>query len=86
MYIVGQAYDPTVELDASCWSIEIHNIMEDESGTKSHWACILIYADTMDLCLLKAKIICDMLNSKGFAGAEMMVKKLCASKGQHPAL
>lgn len=75
MYIVGQAYNPEDMPDASCWTLEIHNIVEDDNS-KSHWACILIYADTMDLCLLKAKIICDTLNTKGFAAHESMIEIL----------
>lgn len=75
MYIVGQAYDPKTEPDASCWAIEIHNIVKDDRAN-SHWACILIYADTIDLCLLKAKTICDMLNTKSFVEAERMIEIL----------
>ena len=79
MYTIGQAYDPANMPASSCWTIEIHKIVDDDDA-ESHWACILIYADTMDLCLLKAKIICDTLNTKGFVAAETMVEKLCLER------
>lgn len=71
MYIVGQAYPPTTDSaergftgGADFWELEIHDIQDIEG--QSHWACIQIYAETLDLCLLKAKTICDILNSDEF--------------------
>ncbi len=76
MYIVGQAYDPKDNEDADRWTLEIHRISDEDINDIRHYGCIQIYEDSLDLCLLKAKIICNVLNDKGFAGAETMVKKL----------
>jgi len=59
MYAVGRAYNPEGTA-ADHWTLEIHNIQGNDR--LSHWACIMVYASTLDLCLLKAKIICDTLN------------------------
>lgn len=84
MYIVGQAYDPGHDEEASCWTIEIHRV--SDTNAVLHYGCIQIYESNMDLCLLKAKIICDVLNDKGFVGAETMVEKLNANQGLGPRI
>lgn len=82
MYIVGQAYSPEENEDASAslWAIEIHKVSDMDPDDIVHLGCIQIYEGTIDLCVLKAKIICGALNAKRYVNAEILVEKLCANK------
>jgi len=73
MYVVGRAYDPK-DNNGDCWTLQIHNI--NEKSRLSHWACIMVYASTLDLCLLEAKAICDILNSHKFQAQVTIVNGL----------
>lgn len=84
MYIVGQAYDPKDNDEADRWTLDIHKVSDKDVNEIVHYCCIQIYDDTLDLCLLKAKSICNVLNSTGFIGAETMVTKLNANQDLGP--
>lgn len=85
MYIVGQAHNPNDEnVDADRWTLEIHRVSDTDINDIEHYACMQIFEDSLDLCLLKAKIICNVFNEKGFAGAETMVKKLNLEQSNQP--
>jgi hypothetical protein len=86
MYIVGQAHDPKDNEDADRWTLEIHRVSDTDINDIRHYGCMQIFEDSLDLCLLKAKIICNTLNHKGFAGAETMVKKLNAEQKRNPTI
>ena len=83
MYIVGQAHNPEDNKDADRWTLEIHKVSDTDINDIEHYGCMEIHEDTLDLCLLKAKIICNVFNEKGFAGAETMVKKLNLEQMNH---
>jgi len=83
MYIVGQAHSPDEE-EADRWTLDIHRASDENPNKIEHYACMQIYDDTMDLCILKGKIICDTLNHKGFRAAETMVQKLNLQQGHRP--
>ena len=86
MYIVGQAQNPKDDNDADRWTLEIHRVSDTDINDIEHYSCIQIYDDSFDLCVLKAKIICNTLNHKGFVGAETMVKKLNAEQQRTPMM
>lgn len=86
MYIVGQASNPKDNTDADRWTLEIHRVSDTDINDIEHYACMEIHEDTLDLCLLKAKIICDTFNTKGFVGAETMVKKLNLEQKTSPII
>ena len=86
MYIVGQAQNPEDSKDADCWTLEIHRVSDTDINDIEHLGCIEIHEDTLDLCLLKAKIICNVLNDNGFVGAETMVRKLNLEQKRIPLI
>jgi len=86
MYIVGQARNPEDDNDADRWTLEIHRVSDTDINDIEHYCCIEIHEDTLDLCLLKAKIICNVFNDKGFVGAETMVKKLNSEQKNIPQI
>lgn len=50
------------------WTIEI-NYYDKSNDSADHYSVICIYGSTLDLCLLRAKTICNILNATEFEKA-----------------
>lgn len=75
-YVISYLDNPETSRDpeATNWTIEINYI--DEHHRESHYDVISVYAKTLDLCLLRAKTLCDILNETNFEVAVATLKGL----------
>lgn len=69
-YVIESIKDPRnlTESDVTQWTIEI-NYYDIQNDSNDHYEVISVYGSTLDLCLLRAKSICDILNTTKFKEA-----------------
>ena len=79
MYKVGAYTKPTEENGFDYWTLDI-DFHSDDSPREDHGAVVQVCGESLSQCMLKAKIICMILNSEGMAMAEVLVKLLDMSK------
>ena len=80
MYKIGCPHRPGELEDSDYWTLDIDYEQEDRDALKPHGAIIQIHGDSLSVCMLKAKFICDLLNVNEFHGAEIFTQLMELAK------
>lgn len=80
-YVIETTIDPDkADLSTTTqWTIEI-NYYDKSNDSNNHYEVISVYALTLDLCLLRAKTICDILNATEFEEAVITLNRFYDAK------
>lgn len=80
-YVISTTVNPEKTSEdpyVTMWTIQI-NYFDQEPG-RDHYHVISIYAETLDLCLLRAKTLCNILNETKFEEAVATLRGLQDAK------
>lgn len=81
MYKIGYAWEPgELSKDADYWTLDIDYEQGEKDALQSHGAILQIHGETLSACLLRGKLICDLLNDKTVHGVEMYVQFMGLAK------
>lgn len=88
-YSIGRLWKP--DDGETTWTLDIDFDNKDEFGKEqdgrvNHGAIIVVHGDSPSHCMLKAKFICNMMNSEGMQVAEVLTHVMELAKVNQPLM
>lgn len=80
MYKIGYAWEPGELENSDYWTLDIDYEQEEKDALQSHGAIIQINGDSLSACMLRGKLICDLLNNDGVHSVEVFVQLMELAK------
>ena len=81
MYKIGKAWEPgEFQEGTDFWMLDIDYEKEERDALQSHGAIMQIHGESLSACMLRAKLICDLLNEDAVHGVEIFVQLMELAK------
>lgn len=80
MYKIGYAWEPGKLKNSDYWTLDIDYVREERDALTEHGAIIQIHGDSLSACMLRAKLVCDVLNADAVHSAELFVNLMELAK------